>query len=174
MSVRRTPDPWAPVRGRRAVMLTTYRRDGRSVATPVGYGVDGSALYFMTDPGTGKVKRLRHTAAVTLAASTLRGEVKGPAVSGIATEVTGDEADLARRRITSTNRLAWFFLQRKARRAGWDWVVYAVSPDRPDSTTVSDQVVTADFPDADTPNADTANADTPNAATPNADTQETS
>jgi len=133
MTVRSTSDPWAPVRGQRAVMLTTYRRDGRSVATPVGFGIDGHTLYFMTDPSTGKVKRLRHTATVTLAASTLRGAVKGPAVTGVASELTGAEVDRGRRRITSTNRLAWFFLQRKARRAGWDWVVYAVRRDQPES-----------------------------------------
>ena len=144
MTVRSTLDPWAPVRGQRAVMLTTYRRDGRSVDTPVGYGIDGPTLYFMTDPGTGKVKRLRHTAAVALAASTLRGAVKGPAVTGVATEITGAEADQGQRRITSTNRVAWFFLQRKARRAGWDWVVYAVRRDHPDSTA---EVVEADVTD---------------------------
>ena len=134
MTVRSTPDPWAPVRGQRAVMLTTYRRAGRSDDTPVGYGIHGPTLYFMSDPGTGKVKRLRHTAAVALAASTLRGAVKGPAVTGVATEITEAEADQGRRRITPTNRVAWFFLQRKARRAGWDWVVYAVRRDLPDST----------------------------------------
>jgi PPOX class probable F420-dependent enzyme len=120
-------------------MLTTYRRDGRPVATPVGYGIEGSTLYFMTDPGTGKVKRLRHTPTVSLAASTLRGAVRGPAVTGMATEITGAEADQGRRHITATNRLAWFFLQRKARRAGWDWVVYAVRRDRPDVRTPSNQ-----------------------------------
>jgi PPOX class probable F420-dependent enzyme len=139
MAIRSTPDPWAPVRGQRAVMLTTYRRDGRSVATPVGYGIEGPTLYFMTDPGTGKVKRLRHTPTVGLAASTLRGAVKGPAVTGIATKITGAEAEQGRRHITSTNRLAWFFLQRKARRAGWDWVVYAVRRDPPDGQTAQDQ-----------------------------------
>ena len=98
----------------------------------------------MTDPGTGMVTRLRHTAAVALAASTLRGAVKGPAVTGVATEITGAEADQGQRRITSTNRVAWFFLQRKARRAGWDWVVYAVRRDHPDSTA---EVVEADVTD---------------------------
>ncbi|HEY5980355.1 MAG TPA: PPOX class F420-dependent oxidoreductase [Microlunatus sp.] len=140
MSVRTTPDPWAGVRGQRAVMLTTCRRDGRAVATPVGYGIDGPTLYFMTDPGTGKVKRLRHTAAVTLAASTLRGAVKGPALAGVATEVTGAEAERGRRQITATNRLAWFLLLRKARRAGWDWVVYAVRRDATDGTIENDHV----------------------------------
>ena len=157
MTVRSTRDPWAAVRGQRAVMLTTYRRDGRPVATPVGYGIDGPTLYFMTDPGTGKVQRLRHTATVTLAASTLRGAVQGPAVSGVALEITGAEADQGRRHITSTNRLAWFFLQRKARRAGWDWVVYGVRRDHRGSTpqTQRDQGE-KDHVDDDTDNTDNA------------------
>jgi len=65
MSVRTTADPWAQVRGQRAVMLTTRRRDGRPVATPVGYGIDGPTPSFVTDPGTGKGKRLRHTHSTT-------------------------------------------------------------------------------------------------------------
>lgn len=120
------PNSWAPVSGRRAVMLTTFRRDGRGVPTPVGYGIDGDTLYVMTEPSTGKVKRLRHTPAVTVAPSTLRGRVTGPAVDATASPVSGAEAEHGRCIITSTNRLAWFFLQRRARRAGWDWVVYAV------------------------------------------------
>ena len=127
----RTPpaeDPWAPVRGARAVMLTTYRRDGRAVPTPVGYGIDGPELYLMTDPASGKVKRLRHTPRVSVSASTLRGHVTGPELSGEAQEITGAEAENARRVITSKNRLAWFFLLRKARREGRSWMVYAVRP----------------------------------------------
>jgi uncharacterized protein len=149
MSVRTTFDPWARVRGQRAVMLTTCRRDGRAVATPVGYGIDGSTLYVMTDARTGKVKRLRHTPTVSLAASTLRGAVKGPAVNGVATQLAADEAARGRRHITSTNRLAWFFLLRKARRAGRDRVVYAVRREHTDSTTQNDHV------DDDDQNADT-------------------
>lgn len=117
-------------------MLTTFRRDGRAVPTPVGYGISADTLYFMTDPRTGKVKRLRHTPRVLLAPSTLRGAVTGPEVAGLATEITGADADRARSVITATNRLAWFFLQRRARKQGWDWVVYAVrraSADDPDT-----------------------------------------
>ena len=140
MSERTSRDAWSPVRGQRAVMLTTYRRDGRAVATPVGYGTEGSTLYFMTDPGAGKVKRLRHTPRVAVAASTLRGEVKGSPVTGIATPVTGAEAELGRRRITATNRVAWFFLLRRARRAGRDWAVFAVRRDDPATTTEHDHL----------------------------------
>lgn len=120
-------------------MLTTYRRDGRPVSTPVGYGIEDDTLYFMTDPGTGKVKRLRHTPRVTVAASTLRGEVKGPEVGGIAQLVDGAEADRGRHVITSSNRLAWFFLQRKARRAGWEWMVYGVHRAEPANEPVENE-----------------------------------
>lgn len=117
-------------------MLTTFRRDGRPVPTPVAYGIDGDTLYVMTQPSAGKVKRLRNSGRVTVAASTLRGRVTGEAVAGTATPVTGGAADLGRRHITATNRLAWFFLLRRARRAGQDWVVYAIRPDcTTDSTT---------------------------------------
>ena len=96
----------------------------------------------MSDPGTGKVKRLRHTPTVKVAASTLRGQVMGPDLGGVAVAITGAEADRGRRHITATNRLAWFFLQRKARRAGWDWVVYAVRRDQPDDQPSNDQSAT--------------------------------
>ncbi|GAA3690481.1 hypothetical protein GCM10022204_01730 [Microlunatus aurantiacus] len=144
MAERRSEDVWAPVRGQRAVMLTTSRRDGRTVSTPVGYGTDGSVLYVMTDPGAGKVKRLRHTPTVTLAASTLRGEVKGPPVTAVATRVAGAEAEHGRRRITATNRLAWFFLLRRARRAGRDWAVYAVRRSDDSTTAEHDHIDTID------------------------------
>lgn len=161
MAEQRT-EAWQPVRGQRAVMLTTYRRDGRAVSTPVGYGIEGSTLYFMTDPDAGKVKRLRHTPSISLAASTLRGEVKGPVVTGVATRVTGAEAEHGRRQITATNRVAWFFLLRKARRAGRDWAVYAVrrddsiATDHLDHAQVSDDAVA----DSTTPRTESARSDT--------------
>ena len=172
MVERRTEEGWQAVRGQQAVMLTTYRRDGRSVATPVGYGIEGSTLYFMTDSDAGKVKRLRHTPSVTLAASTLRGRVTGPAVAGVATRVTGAEAERGRRRITATNRVAWFFLMRRARRAGRDWAVYAV---RRDSTaTETDHPHVSDAAVSDTARTDSTRTDSTRTDTARTDTQEIS
>ena len=119
---------WDGVRGERAVMVTTFRRDGRPVSTPVGYGVEGDRLYFMTQPGAGKAKRIRHTARVTVAASTLRGRVTGPAYEGTAALLTGAEARHAQKLITSTNRLAWTMLLRGPRRDLDSWAVYEVRP----------------------------------------------
>jgi PPOX class probable F420-dependent enzyme len=114
------------VTGQRAVMLTTFRTSGKPVPTPVGYGVDGADLVYMTDSNAGKVKRLRRSPQVTVAACTLRGALRGPEVRGRARELVGGDATRATASITSTNRLAWFLLLRRARRQGRTWTVFAV------------------------------------------------
>ena len=48
----------------RFVSLTTFRRSGEPVSTPVWVGRDGDALVVLTPAGSGKVKRLRHDARV--------------------------------------------------------------------------------------------------------------
>ena len=51
----------------RFVSLTTFRRSGERVSTPVWVGRDGDALVVLTPAGSGKVKRLRHDSRVELA-----------------------------------------------------------------------------------------------------------
>ncbi len=70
--------------GGKYVSLTTFRRDGTPVATPVWVVRDGEHLGVITKAETGKVKRLRHTTAVRVAPCTVRGQVTGPAVDGVA------------------------------------------------------------------------------------------
>ena len=43
----------------RFVSLTTFRRNGTPVSTPVWVGRDGEALVVLTPAGSGKVRRLR-------------------------------------------------------------------------------------------------------------------
>jgi PPOX class probable F420-dependent enzyme len=66
------------------VSLTTFRRTGVPVSTPVWAAPDGDTLVVWTRTDSGKVKRLRHTARVTVAPCTFRGRVEGPAVDGTA------------------------------------------------------------------------------------------
>jgi uncharacterized protein len=51
----------------RTVALTTFRRDGRAVTTPVWSALVEGRLYVGTPGGTGKVKRLRNNPAVRMA-----------------------------------------------------------------------------------------------------------
>ena len=86
------------------ILLTTFRRDGTPVATPVwAVKLDGERVGFWTSSGSGKAKRLAHTARVTVAPCDARGRVKAGAVTVEATArvVTGSELEDIRRRIVS-------------------------------------------------------------------------
>jgi len=48
------------------VILTTYRRDGSGVDTPVHIAVDGSRAFIRTYATAGKMKRIRRNQEVTL------------------------------------------------------------------------------------------------------------
>ena len=80
-----------------AVLLTSYRRDGTPVGTPVSLAVDGDRA-FVRSPGTAwKVKRIRNNPCVEIAPSTPRGRPTGPSVSAFARRLEGDEATQAAR-----------------------------------------------------------------------------
>jgi uncharacterized protein len=64
--------------------LTTFRRSGAPVATPVWFARVGEALYVITDDDTGKVKRIRRNPAVRIAPCTARGKSTGPTMEAIA------------------------------------------------------------------------------------------
>ncbi len=66
------------------ISLTTFRRDGRAVATPLWFVLDGDQLLIWTGPNSGKVKRIRNNPKVTVAPSTRRGAPTGPAFDATA------------------------------------------------------------------------------------------
>lgn len=66
---------------RKQVSLTTFRKDGRAVASPVWHVVDGDEVLIVTEPGSGKVKRLRNSGRVLLAPCDIRGRVPAGAPS---------------------------------------------------------------------------------------------
>lgn len=72
----------------RYVSLATFRRDGREVRTPVwiaedpGKGPKDKLLFVYTNTTSGKVKRVRTTKRVRLAACDFRGKVHGEWVDG--------------------------------------------------------------------------------------------
>jgi uncharacterized protein len=74
----------AELQGAQYISLTTFRRSGAGVATPVWFALDGTTVYVETGPTTGKMKRIRHTPKVTLAPCSATGAVKGQVVEGVA------------------------------------------------------------------------------------------
>ncbi|MER5605086.1 PPOX class F420-dependent oxidoreductase [Micromonospora tulbaghiae] len=67
------------------VLLTTFRKDGRAVPTPVWAVRDGDGLAVWTVADSGKVKRIRRDGRVTVAPCDVRGRPHGEAVPGHAT-----------------------------------------------------------------------------------------
>jgi hypothetical protein len=78
------------------VSLTTFRRDGTAVPTPVWVAGDGAALYVWTPTRSGKVRRIRRRPEVTLAPCDARGRVRGEAVPAIAEICDAAATDLTR------------------------------------------------------------------------------
>jgi hypothetical protein len=74
------------------VSLTTFRRSGQPVPTPVWIAPDGDALVVTTPADSGKVKRLRHDPRVELRPCTRSGKVApdAPTVAAVARVVPTD------------------------------------------------------------------------------------
>jgi hypothetical protein len=60
--------------------ITSFRRDGTPVATPVWFMPDGERLLVETDAASYKVKRIRRNPAVTIAVCTATGRLRGEPV----------------------------------------------------------------------------------------------
>ncbi len=89
-------------------LLTTFRRDGRAVATPLWVVPDGSGLGFWTVADSGKVKRIRNSGRVTVAPCDMRGKPTGEAVE--ATARIGDKTDF--QRVAGTLKKKYGFMGR--------------------------------------------------------------
>ena len=88
-------DPFAYIYKYKCIQLTTYRRNGAGVPTPVGFAPQGGKLY-VTTPGTAsKLKRLRNNGHVTLAPCTFKGRLLGESVEGLARILAPEERAVA-------------------------------------------------------------------------------
>jgi len=90
-------EPFAAFERRKYALLTTFRRDGRGVATPVTIAVAGPIAYVRTYDKTGKAKRLRNFPNVLVAPCTARGKPRSEAVRAAARLLDGDDARVAKR-----------------------------------------------------------------------------
>ena len=79
--------------GERYISLTTFKRDGSAVSTPVWtVSDDGVRLLVWTGADSWKVKRIRRDSRVLVAASNYKGVERGDRIAGEA-RVLGPEAE---------------------------------------------------------------------------------
>ncbi|MET9696293.1 PPOX class F420-dependent oxidoreductase [Streptomyces sp. NPDC006529] len=91
----------------RYVSLTTYRKDGTPVATPVWAVADGGELYIWTKSDTWKVKRIRNDARVSVVACDVRGQVVEGATPREGEARLLDDAGLDRVRKLMARKYTW-------------------------------------------------------------------
>ena len=92
------------------VLLTSYRRDGTPVGTPVNMAVEGDHAYIRTYGSAWKLKRMRNNPLVEVAPSTLRGKPTGPAIRARARLLEGVEAAHASRLLAHKHPILHGFL----------------------------------------------------------------
>ena len=120
------------------IALTTFRKTGQAVTTPVWFAQSPGTIYVETHADAGKLKRLHHTAHVTLAPCSYSGKVTGAVCEGNARILTAPEeravasAALAKkygfmRNIFHFARNAGRLLQRKAKAGVVYIAIYPVS-----------------------------------------------
>jgi uncharacterized protein len=100
---------FAALRGHRYLSLTTFRKTGKAVPTPVWFAGDDMRIFVWTNAGSGKVKRLRNNRNVSLAPCTYNGRVLGPEIDACAEilQETAQEEEVAEK----TLRVKY----------GWQW-----------------------------------------------------
>jgi PPOX class probable F420-dependent enzyme len=112
MATSNSSSAFAPFANQRTILLTTFRRDGTPVGTPVSLVVDGDRIVFRTWKTAGKAKRLRRNPEVTIATASLQGKPTGEPVRALARILEGEDALTARRLIDKKYPLIHRFLVR--------------------------------------------------------------
>jgi uncharacterized protein len=105
-----------PVRNRiemsgKYMSLTSFRRDGTPVATPVWFVQDGDRLLVETDAASYKVRWIRRNPAVTVAACTATGRLRGPSVPARAAVLPQRAVAQAQRLMARKYRVDLFFIR---------------------------------------------------------------
>jgi PPOX class probable F420-dependent enzyme len=72
------------LRDEKCISLTTFKRDGSRVATPIWLNVMNEKIYVTTEAESWKLKRVKNNPRVEFAACTQRGKVTGPVFTGTA------------------------------------------------------------------------------------------
>ena len=91
-------DTFDALKGHRYVRMSTFRKSGEAVPTPVWFARVGEVLYVVTGRETGKARRIRNNPEVTIAPSNFRGRPRGPEIRArarLTEQQRGDPADRA-------------------------------------------------------------------------------
>ncbi|CAN5894472.1 hypothetical protein BH23ACT11_BH23ACT11_26120 [soil metagenome] len=84
---RDAPHPFTYLEGHNYINLTTFRKNGEPVSTPLWFAHHEGRLYATTEPDSGKMKRILNKPSVLLAPCNAWGKERGARVEGLARSV---------------------------------------------------------------------------------------
>ena len=118
---------FGPLESSKTALLTTFRRGGEAVGTPLSIAVAGGKAYFVTASDSGKARRLADNPEVTLAPCTISGKVTGETVAGRARLLTPEERKrTAKGLLKPTGGLFWSLTMYRLQ--GKKMVLFEVAP----------------------------------------------
>jgi uncharacterized protein len=121
---------FGPLESSKTALLTTFRRGGEAVATPLSIALAGGKAYFVTASDSGKATRLAQTPKVTLAPCTISGKVTGETVAGRARLLDPEERKrTAKGLLKPTGGLFWSLVMYRLQ--GKKMVLFEVVPEAP-------------------------------------------
>lgn len=82
--LRETTMPFQQLSGHKYISLTTFRKNGQPVSTPVWFAEVDDRLYVLSMPKSGKIKRIRRNAQVEVAPCDGSGNVLGESMEAMA------------------------------------------------------------------------------------------
>ena len=127
--MRSTFEPFAR---RRTALLTTYKRDGTPVDTPLTIAVEGDRAFIRTYDRAWKAKRMRNNPEVRIAPCTVRGKPRGQAIPARTRLLEGEEAARAARALARRQRvLQGVVVPLTHRVMRYTTLHYEVTPERP-------------------------------------------
>ena len=94
----------------RYLNITSYRRDGTGVATPVWFVTEDDQLLVLTAVGSGKVKRIRRNPFVTVVACSARGRPRGRPIAARAELLPSTELERVKRLMGRKYRIDLLFI----------------------------------------------------------------
>jgi hypothetical protein len=116
--------------------VTSFKRDGTPVATPVWFAIENGRLLIYTDPQSFKAKRIRRNPSVTIAPCNATGRLRGDPALATAEFLPAGETDLVMRlirrkyRVDRVLKLPLYNLVQRLRgaRTGGPIVTLAITP----------------------------------------------
>jgi uncharacterized protein len=109
--------------------LTTFRKNGAGVSTPVWFALENGKIYGTSQPQTGKVKRIRNNPQVTFAPSSMNGKPLGEASQGKARLLSAAEYPFADGALKRKYGLQYRFLVWTMKLRGAKEIFWEVTPD---------------------------------------------